>query len=172
MNQFLAMLQALLSDRFKVAVHHEARVVPVYALLLARSDGRRGPRLRPSEVKCGAAASNYFPVVPDPSAPPPCGDFRKSPRSLVARGMTMARLASLLTPDVGRIVVDVTALTESFDIELEWAPDQLQDLNNQQSSDAPSLFTALQEQLGLKLESTRGPVDVLVVDRAERPTED
>ena len=124
-NQFIAMLQTLLSDRFKVALHHEARVVPVYALLLARSDGRRGPRLRPSDGKCGAAASNYFPVVPDPSAPPPCGDFRKGPRSLVARGMTMPRLASLLTRDVGRVVVDATALSEAFDIELDWSPDQL-----------------------------------------------
>ncbi len=171
-DQFFAMLQTLLSDRFKVALHHEARVVPVYALLLARSDRRRGPRLRPSEAKCGAAALNYFPVVPDPSAPPPCGDFRMGPRGLVARGMTMPRLASLLAPRVGRVVVDATALTDAFDIELEWAPDQLQDAINPQTNVGPSLFTALQEQLGLKLESTRGPVDVLVVDRAERPTED
>jgi uncharacterized protein (TIGR03435 family) len=171
-DQFVAMLQTLLSDRFKVALHHEARVVPIYALLLARRDGRLGPRLRPSDAKCGAAASTYFPVVPDPSAPPPCGDFRMGPGSLVARGMTMARLAGLLAPRVGRVVVDATALSEAFDIELDWTPDQLQQTDNPQPNDAPSLFTALQEELGLKLESTRGPVDVLVIDRAERPTED
>jgi uncharacterized protein (TIGR03435 family) len=171
-DQFFAMLQALLSDRFKLTLHHEARVVTIYALLVARRDGRRGPRLRSSDAKCGAAASNYFPVVPDPSAPPPCGDFRMGPRSLVARGMTMPRLASLLAPRVGRIVVDATGLGEAFDVELDWMPDQLQETNNRQANDAPSLFTALQEQLGLKLESTRGPVDVLVVDHAERPTAD
>jgi uncharacterized protein (TIGR03435 family) len=171
-TQFFAMLQTLLSDRFKLALHHEARIMPVYALLLARSDGRRGPRLRPSDAKCGTAASSYFPVVPDPSAAPPCGDFRMSPRSLVARGMTMPRLASLLAPRVGRVVVDTTALNQAFDIELDWTPDQPQEADNRPANDAPSLFTALQEQLGLKLESTRGPVDVLVVDRAEQPTED
>ena len=171
-DQFVAMLQTLLSDRFKVELHHEARVVPVYALLLTKSNGRRGLRLRPSDGQCSAAASNYFPVVPDPNAPPPCGDFRMSPRSLVARGMTMPRLASLLAPRVGRVVVDATALKDAFDIELDWSPDQPQEVNNPQTNDAPSLFTALQEQLGLRLESTRGPVDVLVVDRAERPTED
>jgi uncharacterized protein (TIGR03435 family) len=170
--QFFAMLQTLLADRFKLTLHHEARIMPVYALLLARSDGRHGPRLQPSDAKCGTAASNYFPVVPDPSAPPPCGDFRMSPRSLVARGMRMPRLATLLAPPVGRIVVDATALNEAFDIELDWTPDQVQESDNRQANDAPSLFTALQEQLGLKLESTRGPVDVLVVDHAERPTVD
>jgi hypothetical protein len=159
---YMALLQKL----------HEARVVPIYALLVARRDGKLGPRLRPADAKCGAAASTYFPVVPDPSAPPPCGDFRMGPRRLVGRGMTMARLASLLAPRVGRVVVDATALSDAFDIELDWTPDQLQQTDNPQPNDAPSLFTALQEELGLKLESTRGPVDVLVIDRAERPTED
>jgi uncharacterized protein (TIGR03435 family) len=84
----------------------------------------------------------------------------------------MPRLASLLAPRVGRVVVDATALSDAFDIELDWMPDQPQAVNDGQANDAPSLFTALQEQLGLRLESTRGPVDVLVVDHAERPTAD
>jgi uncharacterized protein (TIGR03435 family) len=104
--------------------------------------------------------------------------------NIKARGVTMAALASTLSGFVGRIVVDRTGLTTGFDVELTWTPDQLpqrasagagdQPLVNGATVDpnGPSIFTALQEQLGLKLESTKGPVDVLVIDRAEKPSED
>lgn len=103
--------------------------------------------------------------------------------NLKARGSTLAALASTLSTFAGRIVIDRTAIAGGYDIDLTWTPDQIpraQGGGDQPAQvngatidpNGPSLFTALQEQLGLKLESTRGPVDVLVVDRAERPTED
>jgi uncharacterized protein (TIGR03435 family) len=97
---------------------------------------------------------------------------------MTAVGWPMEQLVSALTPFAGRVVLDRTGLGGLFDFDLEWSPDRLP---RQPPDDpeplridpsGPSLFTAVQEQLGLKLESTKGPVDVLVVDRAEKPTED
>jgi uncharacterized protein (TIGR03435 family) len=101
--------------------------------------------------------------------------------NLKARGSTLAALASSLSTFAGRIVVDRTGLPGGFDADLTWTPDNLPRAQSDQpvtvngiaiDPNGPSLFTALQEQLGLKLESTKGPVDVLVVDRAEKPAED
>jgi uncharacterized protein (TIGR03435 family) len=93
-----------------------------------------------------------------------------------SRGATMWTLAVNLSVFVDRTVVDQTGLTQTFDYDLEWNPDAIAlggaPAATNTSSDRPSLFTALQEQLGLKLESTRGPVDVLVIDHIEQPTAD
>lgn len=152
------MLRQMLVERFTMRSHMDTRQMPVFALLPARKDGALGPHIRPSDAQCAADAATYFPA--GPSAQPPCGDFRRNARSLQARGMTLARLARLLGQD-GRVGLDRTGLRGSFDLELEWAA----------NDEAPSMFTALQEQLGLKLEATTGPVEVLVIDRVERPTE-
>jgi uncharacterized protein (TIGR03435 family) len=170
------MLRPLLADRFKLATHVEPREMAVYTLLLARADRKTGEKLQQSDARCAAEARAYFPGAG--GSPPPCGDFRLGARQLVARGMTMSGLARVLAGRVGRPVIDKTALDEVFDLELEWSTD----LGLRQAPpdsagagelrpDGVSLFTALQEQLGLRLESGRAPIDVLVIDRAEPPTE-
>jgi uncharacterized protein (TIGR03435 family) len=97
---------------------------------------------------------------------------------MAAGGVTMETFARNLSNFAGRITLDRTGLTGTFDVDLEWSPDQLPPPGSLPAglppppSDAPSLFTAMQEQLGLKLDSQRGPVEVLVIDSAERPTPD
>jgi uncharacterized protein (TIGR03435 family) len=171
------MLRTLLADRFKLVVHSETREMPVYTLTLARADRRLGSKLRPSDPKCAEEARNFFPGAM--GFPPPCGDFRLGARALTARGVSMDALARLLGGRAGRPGLDRTGLDGVYDLDLEWSSD----LGLQQaprgsagagelSPDGLSLFTALQEQLGLKLEPARSPVAVLVIDSAEPPTGD
>jgi uncharacterized protein (TIGR03435 family) len=174
-SEIVRMVRSLLTDRFKLVLHTDTREMPVYVLTTARRDRRLGPKLHESDAKCAQDARNFIPQLAP--GPPPCGDFRLGARLLTARGMTMARLAQLLRGRVGRPVADRTELAAMYDLELEWSSD----LGLQQAPpgsagaseltpDGVSLFTALQEQLGLKLEATRGPVDVIVIDSAEPPT--
>jgi uncharacterized protein (TIGR03435 family) len=123
------------------------------------------------------------PVPPTPGQVPPCGVVVGF-GSIRGRGMRMAALASSLAAAAGRVAVDRTNFTGGFDVELSWTPDQIPQAQSGAGAqplvvngatvdpNGPSLFTALQEQLGLKLESTKGPVEVLVIDRAEKPSED
>ena len=169
-----AMMQSLLAERFKLAVHHEARELPIYALVLARADGKWGPELHPSSVDCAAIAAAFRTGAAPPSqgSRPICG-IRMAAGSMVGGGITMARLAPNLTRLVSRVVVDHTGLTGAVDLDLHWTPDQTPSPDpTPADTNAPSIFTALQEQLGLKLESTKGPVDVLVIDHVEKPTPD
>jgi uncharacterized protein (TIGR03435 family) len=162
------MVRTLLADRFKLAVHHETRELPIYALLLARNDGRLGPKLQPSTCVAGRRP-------PGDATAQPCG-FRPGPGIFVSGGVPIAMLATFVSSAVRRSVVDRTGLDGNFDIDLHWLPDN-SPLGPQPDTPppdpgGPSIFTALQEQLGLKLESTRGPVDVLVIDHVEQPTPD
>jgi uncharacterized protein (TIGR03435 family) len=170
------MLRPLLEDRFKLIVHAETREVPVYVLTVARGDRKLGAKLRESDASCTAEARNFFPRAA-PGLSPACGDFRLGARALTARGMTTAGLARLLSGRVDRPVLDRTGLGSAYDLELEWSSD----LGLRQAPpgsagageltpDGVSLFTVLEEQLGLRLQATRGSVDVIVVDRAEPPT--
>lgn len=170
------MLRPLLANRFKLVVHAETREIPVYVLTHARSDGRTGPRLRESDAKCTEEARRFFPGA-GRGATPVCGDFRLGAGALTARGMTMPGLARLLSGRADRPVLDRTGLDSAYDLEIEWSSD----LGLQQAppgsagaadltADGVSLFTALQEQLGLRLQPTRGAVEVIVIDRAEPPT--
>jgi uncharacterized protein (TIGR03435 family) len=187
-DQFRAMLRALLQERFKLSVHHETRELPIYALVVARSDRKLGPHLRPAAVDCSTVGRGSAPppISQSPTERLPCG-MRQAPGRIQAGGVPMAPLVGNLSNFVDRLVVDRTGLKGNFDLELEWTPDQLRDLKpladlppGAQSlvngvpfdPNGPSIFTALQEQLGLKLESTKGPVEVLVIDSVERPTED
>jgi uncharacterized protein (TIGR03435 family) len=150
--------------------------MPVFALTVARAARALGPKLRESDAQCREQGRAFVPGGPL-GASPACGDFRRSARTLTARGMTMTNLAGMLTKDVGRPVLDRTSLDSAYDLELEWASDLGLTHAPPGSAGADqltpgglSLFTALQDQLGLRLESTRGPVEVLVVDRAEGPS--
>lgn len=147
-----AMMQRVLMDRFKLTVHRETRQTPILLLTVARG----GPKLAPS-------------------APSDEAETRGRPGELVATRITMAGLAGVLSRTVGRMVQDRTGLDGVYNITLRstnevQGPDRLG--RPPVDPDAPSIGTALEEQLGLKLESGRGPVEFLIVDRVERPTAD
>jgi uncharacterized protein (TIGR03435 family) len=186
----MLMLQSLLEERFKLKVHREVREQPIYALVAAQSPARLGPNLAQSNVDCQAAADANRKTPPPPAAPPKPGERPRCGTHMGfgdirggARPMTL--LAGMLAQVVQRSVVDRTGLTGAFDFDLRWTPDTLPRrppgtppdqpfrMNGVEiDPNGPSIFTALQEQLGLKLEATRGPVEVLVVDHIERPTPD
>jgi uncharacterized protein (TIGR03435 family) len=175
------MMQSLLAERFKLAVHRETRDVPAYALQLVRRDGRPGPQLHRSTVDCAAIAAARGPNGGPPSGPgtdrPQCG-IRAAGGLMMAGGLPLSQLATLLSSMVQRVVIDKTGLTGNFDFELKWTPDRTPQGAPANAAtapgdpDAPSIFTALQEQLGLKLESAKNTVEVLVIDHVERPTPD
>jgi len=200
-KEMMAMLRTLLADRFHLKTHTETRDLPVGVLVVARSDGKLGPNLKPSTADCtnareeqqrraeailkggpGALAN----ALPKPGEPMTCvmmpvggaGGF-----GLRGRGQPIAMLVQLLTQATGRIVEDKTGLTGLYDFELRFDPEVLMRMASQigvnlppgvtlPPSDSPSLLTALNEQLGLKVESGKGPVEVLVIDSAEMPAAD
>jgi len=181
-----SMLRSLLVERFTLAVHNETRDMPVYALMKARTDGKLGTKLTPATVDCAALGRGRRGGGPPPAPPQPgqkmdCG-MMIGPGRLNAGGMPMSNLATALAPQVGRIVLDKTELMGNYDFELSYAPEAIGSVGGPPpllnggplpvDPNAPNLFTALQEQLGLKLDSQRGPVDVVVIDRIEQPVAD
>lgn len=153
-QQMQLMLRSLLADRFKLVVHKETREKPAYALVLARPDGKPGPGLRRSEVDCSPANRDKAPKGA-------CG-FRAAQGLIASRSATMEMLAAELIL-TGRLVVNRTGLTGAYEFDLRWTPDEF--------DTSSELITALREQLGLKLEPIRAPVEVIVIDKAERPSE-
>ena len=152
------MIQSLLADRFQLAFHKESKELPVYALVVAKN----GPKLQESN------GNERGPMI------------RMGRGQVNGKKMSMTMLASQLAQQLGRSVVDKTGLTKEYDISLEWTPDPSErmgpglpgpDSPPPVDSPGPSIFTALQEQLGLRLESQKGPVDIYVIDRAEKATE-
>lgn len=173
-------VRALLEDRFKLMVHRETRDLDLYALVLARADRRPGPSLRSSTQDCERvmrdAARSGVPPSPPPGVEVFCG-MRRSFGRVVAGGASMGMLASNLAPQLGRTVVDRTGLEGFWDLEMTFAQEMTGPVPAgvelpPADPDAPSLFTAMQEQLGLKLEPTKGPVEVVVVDSVSRPVAD
>ena len=164
------MMRALLEQRFRLAARIELRQQPIYALVQASKDGSLGPQVKPSTVVCAApgAAAN------------PCrinGTIGAVAGSVRGTGQTFAAFAAYLGFNVDRPVVDRTGLTGSYDFEFAWTADDLRAVAPDAAAaaapnDRAILFTALQEQLGLKLEPTTGPVEFVVIDRVERPTPD
>jgi uncharacterized protein (TIGR03435 family) len=180
-----AMLRAMLAGRFKLAVHFEEREQPAFDLVLARSDGQLGPGMRPSEVDCVAQAEARRKSAdalagagqPLPAQAPttrsgpiaPCSVRTVGP--LMEGDVTMAGLTTLLRQAAGRYIVDKTGLTGTYRVTLEY--DRLGASGGLEAKPdgPPSVFTAVQEQLGLKLVPSRAKRDTLVIDRLERPTE-
>jgi uncharacterized protein (TIGR03435 family) len=174
------MLRSLLADRFKLTIHQEKRELSVYALVLARSDGRLGPQLRQSTTDCVAImAAERGRGFPAPARDVQCG-MRVSPGNVLGGGFPLSQLVTTLSQFVRRTVVDRTGLKGDFDIDLKWTPDQMPAGPPPPGApplppidpNGPSIFTALQEQLGLKLESSKDAVDVLVIDHIEAPAPD
>ena len=157
----LAMFRSLLEERFSVATHTETRLLPIFALVVDRQDSRLGPNLRAPAGGCRELGS-----IPIPGSPPFCGMQNAGPTRLSGLSVSLNLLAGVLAqmPDVGRTVHNQTLLVGVYDVELEFAPMAA-------GGDGPSVFTALREQLGLRLDSRQGPVEVVVIDRAERPSE-
>jgi uncharacterized protein (TIGR03435 family) len=163
LDEQMAMLRKLLAERFKLTFHREPRELSIYALTIAKN----GPKLKESTLAPDAA----------PEGPPPL-IFVVSPElvRLPGRYASMAELASVMQrAALDHPVVDQTGLAGRYDFDLEWAPDETQfgGMLGKGTDDStkPGLFAAMQQQLGLKLEATKGPVDVLVIDHAERPSE-
>jgi uncharacterized protein (TIGR03435 family) len=144
-EQVRQMVQALLADRFHLVLHRETRQLPVYDLVV----GKTGPRLHSADSSTGGTKTMLG--------------------QLIVKKMSMTTLASILAFDVKRPVRDETALNGEFAFTLEWTPGLGE--SDAGASSRPSLFTAVQEQLGLKLESAKGPVEVVVIDHVEKPSE-
>jgi uncharacterized protein (TIGR03435 family) len=185
------LMRSLLKERFALVLHKETRELPVSYLVMAREDRKLGERLRPSTVDCQAlfaerakaARDGAPPTPPTPLKPgeiPQCGAMGGLGR-IAAGSIPMSNFASMLGGMLGRPIYDRTNLTGNFELQLDYTPDQMPQLPpgatlppglTLPSPDGPSLATALQEQLGLKLDNTRGPVDVFVVDSVEQPAPD
>ena len=162
------MLRALLAERFKLTVHNEKRDRPIYALTFSRSDKRLGPQLEKSTIDCATA-----------KGPDACSGS-VAPGFIRLRGRTMAQFAESLSTltmtgsSLNRLIVDRTGLEGPYHVTLKFTPENIPPAGipglPAVDPNGPSIFTALQEQLGLKLEASNGMVDVLVVDSAARPT--
>lgn len=209
-----SVLRQILEERFALKVHREKRELPIYALVLARSDGRLGPNIKPSSEECSTRMATRAggpgrdgrggpppdarggppldgrgrvgvgggpPPLPDFDAPPQCGQRMGGFGRIRAGGQTMAQFADAISGTAQRVVIDKTGLTGYYDIALNYTPsgDQLPQGPPPPGApplppidpDGPTFFTAIQEQLGLKLDNQRGPVEVVVIDSIDQPTE-
>ena len=164
------MIRTLLTDRFKLAAHFESRDSSAYALIVAKRSGPLGPQLHHADVDCEAL------LATEPGRRERCILYALPSGKLMLRGQTMSAFANVLTRLLDRPVVDQTGLSGGFDADADFdpqsVPGMLQLPPEQRPKDAPSLDTALQESLGLKLESTRASVKLLVIDHVEQPTPD
>ncbi len=183
------MMRSLLAERFGLVMHEETQELTIFELVVARQDGTLGPQLQPASVDCVAQAASRRAAersgqtppepLPPPNGPGTCGMTRQLGR-IAFGGMPLSLFASSLAGTVGRVVVDRTGLEGTWEFELTYAPDpgQLGPLAPPPGFEPPpvdpslpSLFTALEEQLGLRLQASRGPVEVLVIDSVEEPEE-
>jgi uncharacterized protein (TIGR03435 family) len=174
-NERRLALRTLLAQRFKLVVHREVREMPMYALVMARADRKLGPMLTPSSTDCSPAAREGLLAAAKEGKPMPtpgtCGT-RVNTGRIQFGGYPISEFVKAFSYD-GRSVIDRTGLTGSWDFVLTFTPDPLPVPRPGQElppfdPNGPSLPTAMQEQLGLKLESIRGPMEVLVVDRVEK----
>jgi len=174
------MLRHLLATRFKLAARIETHNGPTYDLVIDGKDGRVGPHLTKSLADCVALRGKLppRPVAPPPNAPLIACGIRNLPGRVFALGVPIETLSNTLADVVGRAVLNHTQLSGNFDIELSYTPDPVPGAQTippgSQPIDpnGPSIFTALREQLGLKLEFRRNPFEVFLIDHVERPTPD
>lgn len=155
-HQQLGMFQQILVERFALKFHHEMRELPVYELVVAKG----GPKMTPSTLRPNDSAG----IQGEP------GVLTPSRGKETGRGTMMEFLARDLSLQLGRKVVDHTGLTGRYDFALTWTPDDSSATASAESQ-APSLFTAVQEQLGLKLQPVKTPIDVVVIDHLEKPAD-
>jgi uncharacterized protein (TIGR03435 family) len=182
-DEMRLMVRRLLAERFALKTHLEMRELPRYALVMARGDRRLGPKLRPSKYDCPAIVASRGPDYKPPDFPPQPGDpptcammvgIGGGSQTTIMEGQPLAAIAKMIQQRASRVVIDRTGLTGTYDVLLETEVTINVPGIPASTFGVPreglSLFTALPEQLGLKLESERGPVDVLVIDSVELPT--
>ena len=158
------MMQSLLAERFHLKVRRVRKEVPIYALVIAKG----GFKLKDADPN-----NTYANGIkgPDGTSRPGMMSIRNG--QLTAQAISISSLAADLSPRVDRIILDKTGLKGKYDISLQWSPDEIASGKQEgtETNSGPSIFTALQEQLGLKLEATKGPVDTIVIDHVETPSE-
>lgn len=171
----LLMLRALLEDRFQLVTRREIQNTSVYALVADRNDARLGPQIRrPLDDFCARmrAAASAAAAAPPADNPRECGlrgdGLGGNAATFRARGVLLSDFARTLSGQVQRMVIDRTGLTGEWDFDLAFTPLRLRPNVGEPSPESASIFTALREQLGLKLESTQAPVEVLVIEKVER----
>jgi uncharacterized protein (TIGR03435 family) len=150
-DEVIEMMKILLAERFKLKVHHETRELPVYVL----SVGKNGSKLKPNTDGGNNNSSKTF------------------RGKITCQNLPLEMIVILLSNQLDRPVVDKTGLAGNFDLQLEWSPEASRPTTEDAGTDrsGPSMFTAIQEQLGLRLEATKGPVDVIVIDDLDRPSD-
>jgi uncharacterized protein (TIGR03435 family) len=185
LDQLRPMLQTLLEDRFKLMVHREKKEMPVYALMFAKNGSKLPEAKDGGCVKFGPDSPPPPPPAPGQLPPILCGGFLRAPNLLQAGKVDMKQLVNVLSDVLGRPVIDKTGYTGTFDVKLEFSPEGtsfgggplggggLALIGGPPPGDdsKPSIFTALQDQLGLKLESQKGPGEILIIDHAEKASE-
>jgi uncharacterized protein (TIGR03435 family) len=152
------MLQSLLTERFRMTIRRESKELPVYALVVAKNGSKLklNTEGKPERIMLNVSGTGFH--------------------HMVGESVPLVSLAKVLFRETGRIVIDRTGIEGKFDYSLEWVPDAanmplINGAKPEGSTEGPSIFTAVQEQLGLKLESAKGPVEILVIDRAEKAVE-
>jgi uncharacterized protein (TIGR03435 family) len=173
-EQRRSMLQPALADRFKLKAHTETKQLPVFELVLAKNG---------SKLKEATPGDSYANGIKGPDGVPRGGMMRMGRGELTGQGLPISSLVSMLSQELHQTVIDKTRLTGKYDFELAWTPDQGSDpmfkgpegaqprTDSAPDASGPSIFTAIQEQLGLRLQSSKGPVETLVVDHIEMPSE-
>ena len=175
-EQSRLMIQALLADRFKLKLSHTTKELPAYALVVAKN----GPKLQQARP-----GDTYPKGIKGPDGVGHAGVMRMGPGELTGQGIAIKFLARLLSEQLGRDVLDQTGLKGNYDLTLKWTPEPGEGMMLRgpeggnpgpesappPESSGPSIFTAIQEQLGLKLEPTKAPAEVLVIDHVEKPSE-
>jgi len=158
-----SMVQSLIEDRFQLRMHRETKEMPVYELFVAKGG-----------VKMKLSADQTLPSFLEPGDPKPRGLIGVRRGSLEGQGVMLSSFIQVLSQQLGRSIIDKTDLKGLYDITLQWSPELVQGpggLTEPSDNSRPSFFTAVQEQLGLRLDSAKGPVEVLIIDRAEKPAE-
>jgi uncharacterized protein (TIGR03435 family) len=173
-DQRRLLLLPLLADRFKLTVHDETKVLPIYELVVAKNG---------SKLKEATPGDTYANGVKGPDGVGRAGMITMRPGQLTAQAVPVTSLVNLLSQQLHRTVVDKTGLTGKYDISLQWTQDDgsnpifkgtdgsQQRAEPPPDASGPSIFTAVQEQLGLRLQSSKGPVQVVVIDHIEMPSE-
>jgi uncharacterized protein (TIGR03435 family) len=179
--QMQQMLQPLLAERFKLAVHREMREMNALLVMLANKDGRLGPKMKKTDTPCDALGTTVIRFVVTAPAPsgerPACGFMPSGAGRIVGTGLDMATLVGSLAPSQRMPIVDQTGLQGRYDIDVTYTPEPFSAAALAQRGggapppgvdpNGPSLFTALEDQLGLRLQPKKMPVPVVVIDHIE-----